>query len=143
MTSVRDEVTDSVAAMAPTKAEKDAVSGVIADISRDLKALMQDEIALAKAEITAETSKIGKGAGMLGGAGLAGLMVVIFLSTALWWALANVMDQSWAALIVAGVWAVIGAVLFIAGRGVLKSISLKPERTLNSIKQIPAAFKAR
>ena len=105
--------------------------------------MVQQEVALAKAEITAEVAKVGKGAGMLVGAAFAGLMVIIFLSTALWWGLANVMDQSWAAVIVAGVWIVIGAVLFVVGRGTLKSIHLKPERTVNSIKQLPTVFQGR
>lgn len=70
-------------------------------------------------------------------------MVIIFLSTAGFWALANLMNPAWAALIVAGVWAVIATVLFVVGRGVFRSISLKPERTLNSIKKIPSALKSR
>ncbi|WP_375489866.1 phage holin family protein [uncultured Jatrophihabitans sp.] len=114
----------------------------MSDIVADVKQLVQQEVELAKAEITSEVSKIGKGAGMFAGAAFAAIMIVIFLSTALWWALANVMDQSWAALIVAGVWTLIAVVLVVVGRGVLKSISLKPERTLNSLKQIPGALKA-
>jgi tetrahydromethanopterin S-methyltransferase subunit D len=143
MTTVRDDMTDLSSSLAPTKEEKDAIGGVLADITKDLKTLAKQELELAKAEMTAEAAKIGKGAGMLGGAGFAALMAVVFLSTALWWALANVMDQSWAALIVAGVWTLIGVVLFVLGRGALKSINLKPERTLNSMKQLPAAFKTR
>lgn len=140
MTAVRTDIPESYA---PTKDEKAAIGSVISDISTDLKTLLRQEVELAKAEIQAEVTKVGKGAGMLGGAGFAGLMVIIFLSTALWWALANVMDQSWAAVIVAGVWAIIAAVLFLSGRATLRSISLKPERTLNSIKQLPGAFKGR
>jgi len=143
MTSVREEVSRLGSDMAPSAEEKQAVSGVVRDITRDVKTLVQQEVALAKAEITGEVSKVGKGAGMLVGAAFAGLMVIIFLSTALWWGLSNIMDQSWAAVIVAAVWAVIGAVLFVVGRGTLKSIHLKPERTLNSIKQLPDVFKGR
>jgi hypothetical protein len=143
VTGVRDDLTNLGSELAPTEEEKAAISRLISDISRDLKALMQQEAELAKAEIKNEVSKVGKGAGMLGGAGLAALMAVVFLSTALWWALANIMDQSWAALIVAVIWIAIGAVLFVVGRGALRSINLKPERTLNSMKQIPTALKGR
>lgn len=143
MTGVRDDLSDLGSQLGPSTQEKEAIRTFVSDVTADLKTLVRQETELAKAEITAEVSKVGKGAGMLGGAGFAGLMTVIFLSTALWWALANLMDQSWAALIVAGVWAVIAAVLFIVGRGVLRSISLKPDRTLNSIKQIPRAFTGR
>lgn len=140
MTGVRDEVADLGSALAPSQQEKEAITGFVRDVTRDLTTLMKQELELAKAEITAETGKIGKGAGMLGGAGFAAFMMVIFLSTALWWGLSNIMDQSWAALIVAALWGLIAAVLFVVGRGTLKSISLKPERTLRSIKQIPSAF---
>ena len=143
MTGVREEVADLGSALAPSQQEKDAISGFVSDVARDVKLLVQQEVALAKAEISAEAGKVGKGAGMLVGAIFAALMMIIFLSTALWWALSNVMDQSWAALIVAGVWALLASLLFVVGRGLLKSISLKPERTLASLKQIPDALKGR
>ena len=148
MTAVRadslgDIGSDAVSGLAPTSDEKAAVGHALSGIASDIKTLLAQEVELAKAEIKAEVGKVGKGAGMLGGAGFAGYMVALFLSIALWWALANLMDQSWAALIVAGLWALIGAVLFVSGRSTLKSISLKPERTLNSLKQLPTAFTGR
>jgi hypothetical protein len=133
---------DGTSTSSVTAAEP-GVGKLLSEISGDVKLLVKQEVELAKAEITAEVGKIGKGAGLLGGAAFAAVMIVIFLSTALWWALANVMDQSWAALIVAAVWTLIALTLFVVGRGVLRSISLKPERTLNSLKKIPGAVKAR
>lgn len=124
-----------------TKTDLQAAKQALTGLSSDLKLLVKQEVELAKAEITAEAGKAGKGAGMLAGAAFAAVMSVLFLSTALSWALANVMDQSWAALIVAGVWSVIAGVLFVAGRGLPKSLSLTPARTLASLKQLPAAFK--
>ena len=143
MTGVRDEVADLGSALAPSQQEKDAISGFVSDVTRDVKLLVQQEVALAKAELSAEVGKAGKGAGMLVGAVFAALMMIIFLSTALWWGLSNIMDQSWAALIVAGLWTLLAGLLLVVGRGLLKSISLKPERTLASLKQIPDALKGR
>jgi hypothetical protein len=120
-----------------------SVGQLIGDISKDLSTLMRQEVELAKAEISTEVSKTAKGAGMLGGAGFAGYMVALFLSIALWWGLANVMDQGWAALIVAVLWGVIGAVLFVVGRGKLRAVRPKPERTVETVKQIPDAVKGR
>jgi hypothetical protein len=110
-------------------------------VSRDFSTLMRQELELAKAEIKTEVTKAGKGAGMLGGAGFAGYMVLLFLSFALWWGLENVMDAGWAALIVAAVWAVIGAVLYVTGRGELRSVNPKPERTVETVSQVPSALK--
>lgn len=138
---LRDEVTGLGGQMPPTGEEKAAVKDFVSDVTRDLKTLVQQEVALAKAEVTAEAGKAGKGAGMLGGAVFAALLAVIFASTAAWWGLAHLVDTSWAALIVAAVWAVIAAVLFVVGRGVLKSISLTPARTIESIKRIPSVLK--
>jgi len=57
-----------------------SVGQLIGDVSRDLSTLMRQEVELAKAEIKTEVAKAGKGAGMLGGAGFAGYMLVLFLS---------------------------------------------------------------
>jgi hypothetical protein len=141
VTAVQDVTAELRDTLAPTDDEKAGIGSMLSDISDDLKTLMRQEVELAKAEIQAEVAKVGKGAGMFAGAAFAGLMVIIFLSTALWWALSNVMDQSWAALIVAALWIVIGAVLFVVGRSTVKSISFTPTRTINSLKQIPAALK--
>lgn len=142
MTAIRDEAVDTVKSLAPTADEKAAL-GLLSDIANDVKLLAAQEVALAKTELTSEVSKVGKAAGMFAGAAFGALMVIVFLSTAAWWGLSNVVDQSWAALIVAGVWMLITAVLALLGRSTMTSVSLKPERTLQSIKRIPAAFQGR
>ncbi|OXM74039.1 MULTISPECIES: phage holin family protein [Amycolatopsis] len=114
-----------------------SVGQLMSNISQDLSTLMRQELELAKTEMKAEAKQAGKGAGMLGGAGFGGYMVMLFLSIALWWALSNVMDQGWAALIVAGVWAVIAAVLFALGRNRMRRVEPVPERTVDSLKQMP------
>jgi hypothetical protein len=118
-----------------------SVGELITDVSRDLSMLMRQELELAKAEVKTEVTKTGKAAGMLGGAGFAGYMVLLFLSIALWWGLANVIDQGWAALIVAVIWAAIGAVLYVTGRNTLRTVHPKPERTVDTVKQVPEALK--
>lgn len=121
--------------------ENVSVGELLGNVSRDLSTLMQQELALAKAEVRAEVTKAGKGAGMLTGAGLAGWFTVLFASIALWWALANVMDAGLAALIVAVVWAVIGVVLYATGRRALRAIDPVPQRTVDTVTQIPDAMK--
>jgi Putative Actinobacterial Holin-X, holin superfamily III len=118
-----------------------SVGELIGEVSRDLSTLMRQELELAKAEIKTEVSKTGKAAGMLGGAGFAGYMVMLFLSIALWWGLENVMDAGWAALIVAAVWGAIGAVLYATGRKTMRTVNPKPERTVDTVQEIPGALK--
>lgn len=120
-----------------------SVGQLIGEVSRDLSTLMRQEVELAKAEVKTEVAKTGKAVGMLGGAGFAGYMVLLFLSIALWWGLSNVMDQGWAALIVGAIWAIIGAVLFATGRSKLRTVNPTPERTVDTVKQVPDALKGR
>jgi hypothetical protein len=118
-----------------------SVGDLVGQVAQDLSTLMRQELELAKAEVKQEMTKTGKAAGMLGGAAFAGYMVLLFGSIALWWGLANVMDQGWAALIVTGIWAVIGAVLFASGRDRMRQVNPKPERTVETVKELPDALK--
>ncbi len=112
---------------------------LISEITSDLSTLMRQEVELAKAEATQSAKRAGKGAGMFGGAGLAGHMVLLFLSIALWWALGDGIGHGWSALIVAVIWAVIGLVLFLLGRREFASIR-GLDRTADSLKKIPNAL---
>jgi hypothetical protein len=112
-----------------------SVGELIGNISDDLTRLFRQEVELAKAELRQEAAKAGKAAGMLGGAGFAGYLAVVLLSFALVFALGNVMDLGWAALIVAAIWGVIGAVLYANGRKKLKTVDPVPHRTVDTIKE--------
>lgn len=120
-----------------------SVGQLVGEVSQDLSMLMRQELALAKAEVKQEALKSGKAAGLYGGAGFAGYMLLLFLSIAVWWGLANVMDEGWAALIVAAVWAVIGAVLYTAGRSRMREVHPAPERTAETLKELPGTLRGR
>jgi uncharacterized membrane protein YqjE len=119
------------------------VGALLGEVTTDLSTLMRQEIELAKAEMKQEAAKTGKAAGMLGGAGFAAYMVALFASITVWWALANVMDEAWAALLVTAAWAVVAAVLAVVGKNKIKEINPKPERTVETLKEVPDALKGR
>jgi nitrate/nitrite transporter NarK len=120
----------------PTASRADASPGQLAaEVAKDVSTLVRQEVALAKAELSREAKKAGTAAGAFGGAGFAGYFVLVFLSLALMYALDSVMPTGWAALIVAGVWAVIAAVLAVVGRSKLKNFNPKPERTIETVKE--------
>jgi len=121
--------------------EGTSVGQLIGEVTKDLSVLMRQELDLAKAELKVEAKKAGQGAGMFGAAGFAGYMVLLFLSLALMWALASVMPAGWAGLIVAAVWAVIGGVAFVMGRSKFRQVNPKPERTVDTLQQVPSALK--
>ncbi|WP_245194750.1 phage holin family protein [Kitasatospora phosalacinea] len=108
---------------------------MIGEIAEDLTGLVRDEINLAKAELKEEAAKAGKAGGMLAGAGYAGHLLVLFVSLTVMFALAHVVDIAWAALIVTALWAAVAAVLYVLGRKRLKDVNLKPERTVETLKE--------
>jgi Putative Actinobacterial Holin-X, holin superfamily III len=120
-----------------------SVGELLSDVSRDLSTLLHQELELAKAELKTEAAKTGKAVGMLGGAGVAGHLVLLFLSAALWAGLSNVMDPGWAALIVAAIWALVGAVLYSTGRARLRTVNPTPERTVQTVREVPGALKGK
>lgn len=121
---------DSVDQVAET-----SIGELIGDISNDLSQLFRQEVELAKVELKQEAAKAGKAGGMLGGAAFAGYLAVVLLSFAVVFALANVMDAGWAALIVAVIWGIVGAVLYSTGRKQLKTVDPVPHRTVDTIKE--------
>ncbi len=122
-----------------TKAANTSLGDLLGEVTRDLSTLIRQEIELAKAELRQSAKRAGTGAGLLGGAGYAGLMVLFFLSVALWWALGYLVGNAWSALIVAGVWAVVGLILFLLGRRQLEAVQGAPQ-TVETIKEMPQAL---
>jgi len=125
---------------AHVKADNASIGELLGDVTRDLSTLMRQEVELAKAELKQTTTRAGKGAGMLAGAGIGGHFVLLFLSLALMWALGAIMALGWAALIVAVIWAIIAAVLASTGRKELKQIKGLPQ-TGETLSEIPPTLK--
>lgn len=113
-----------------------SVGQLIGEVATDLSTLMRKEFELARAELTVEAKKAGKGAGMLGGAGYAGHMLALFASLALSWGIGDLLDSwGWGLVIVAALWGVVAAVLYGKGREQLKRVNPKPEQTVDTLKE--------
>jgi hypothetical protein len=117
-----------------------SLGDLISEVTTDLSTLMRQELELAKAELQQTATRAGKGAGMLGGAAVAGYFVLLFVSIALWWAIGTATGLGWSAVIVAVIWAVVGAVLAAMGRKSLRSVRGLP-KTADTVKKIPDALK--
>jgi uncharacterized membrane protein YqjE len=118
-----------------TGADGRSVGDIVGDIASDLSTLVKQELELAKTEIRTEATKAGKGAGLLGGAGVTGHMALLFLSLTLMFLLDMWMPIVLAALIVTAVWAVVAAVLAAKGRQELKTVDPKLETTQRTLKE--------
>ena len=105
-------------------------------LSDETTTLVRREIDLAKAELAEKGRKAGIGAGMFGGAGLFGIGAFAALTTCLIAALDSAMPLWLAALIVAVVYTVIGAVLALTGKGKVQEAGpLVPEQAIESTKE--------
>jgi hypothetical protein len=129
-----------VPSQAELKAETLSLGDLMGDVTRDISTLMRQEVELAKAELKESASKAGKGAGMYGGAGIAGHFTLLFLSVALMFALSNLIGLGWSAVVVAVIWAIIAAVLAAKGKKDMQQVRGMPQ-TAETIKEIPPTLK--
>ena len=126
---------------AQAKAESSSLGDLLGQVTQDMSTLMRQEVELAKVELKQSASRAGKGAGMFGGAAIAGYFVLLFLSVALWYALGTTaIGFGWSAVIVAVIWAIIAAVLAARGRSEMKKIKGLPQ-TSETLQEIPQTIK--
>jgi hypothetical protein len=126
---------------AEDKAARTSLGTLLGEVMKDMSTLFRQEVALAKAEITDSGKKAGKGAGLFGGAGVAGHFVLLFLSIALWWGLGDLIESfGWSAVIVAVLWAIVAVILALQGKKEFQKIKGAPQ-TAETIKEIPETFK--
>jgi uncharacterized membrane protein YqjE len=124
-----------------SNADDPTIGRLVADASRDISALLQSEIRLAKSELKVSAKAGGIGAAMLLIAGFLGLMIIILLSIAgAYFLTMTGLDPAWAFLIVAGAYLLLAVLL--VGFGILKLKKIRaPEKTIATAKEIPAALK--
>ncbi len=109
---------------------------LLKELSDHTTVLVQQEIALAKAELAEKGKKAGIGAGMFGGAGLFGVFAFAALTTCIIAVLESPLSLWLAALIVAVVYAVVAGVLALQGRNKVKqAVPPVPEQATESVKE--------
>jgi len=112
-----------------------SVGELFKEFTADISTLMRKEIELARIELKDEVGKGARAGGMLGATALAGYMALLMASFAAAWGLAAVMPTGWAFLIVAVVYGIVAAVLYSKGRRELRQMQLKPEQTIETLKE--------
>jgi uncharacterized membrane protein YqjE len=113
----------------------ESVGALISGLIKDIQELVRGEILLAKTELKEDAAAAGKGVGYLVAGGLVGLVAFAFVALAAA-ALLDKWMQTWIAVaIVAVALALIAAILAMSGKGKLSAGNLKPEQTIESLKE--------
>lgn len=132
-------VTTSGVPPVPVREER-SIGELMGDVTRDLSVLVRQELDLAKAELRESAKQAGKGSGLLAGAGVAGFLLLLFISIAAWWGLGYLIGNAWSGLVVAVVWGAVAAVLVSSGRSELARVRGLPA-TAETVSKIPNALK--
>ncbi len=124
-------------------ADEPTIGRLVADASRDISALVQSEIALAKTELKVSVKSGGIGAGLFAVVAFLALLLIILLSiTVAYFLTMTGLHPAWAFLIVSGFYLLVMVVLTIVGIRLIKKVSA-PEQTITTAKAIPSALKGR
>ena len=122
-------------AESPEDPRERPIGELVKDLSQQTSTLVRKEIELAQAELQQKGKIAGKGAGMLGGAAVAGLLALGALTAALVALLDKAMATWVAALIVMALWAIVALVLAKSGQKALKSATPPVPQTVETVKE--------
>jgi uncharacterized membrane protein YqjE len=121
--------------MSDQQLRDNSIGDLLKQLSQDTSTLVRQEMALARAELTEQGKRAGTGAGMLGGAGVAGLLTLGALTATVIGVLDTAMAFWLAALIVTVVWAAITGVLALQGRNKIKEAGPPAPQTVETVKE--------
>ena len=111
------------------------IGELVKDLASQTSTLVRQEIQLAQAEVTQKGKLAGKGAGLLAGAAVFGLLALIALTAALITLLDRAMDTWIAAVIVMALWAIVALVLAKAGQKSLQQATPPAPQTVETVKE--------
>ena len=111
------------------------IGELVKDLAGQTSTLVRQEIQLAQAEISTKGKLAGRGAGMLAGAAVFGLLALGALTAALIALLDNWMATWVAALIVMVLWLIVAFVLAKAGQKALQQATPAAPQTVETVKE--------
>ncbi len=125
----------------PVAAEEPTIGKLVADASRDISSLIQNEIALAKSELKVSFKNGGVGAGLFATAGFLSLLAIIMLSVAFAYFLSMTgLHLAWCFLIVFGAYLLLAGLLAFVGVRQVKKVRA-PERAIRQAQETKQLLK--
>ncbi len=111
------------------------MGAILGELLKDLQTLVRGEIALARAEVREDLAAAGKGVASLAVALIFGLTGFIFLMLAATYVL-HLWVRMWiAAGIVGGALVLLALIFAMSGKKKLSAANLKPDQTIDSLKE--------
>ncbi len=131
-----------MSAVERTPGSGDSMGDLVTRASGQISALVREEMQLARAELTQKGRRFGRGGGLLGGAGLVGVLALQALVAAGVAGLALALPVWASALVVGAVLGAVAAVMGVAGRKQIgRAVPPVPEQTVESVKADVAEIK--
>jgi hypothetical protein len=145
MTDIAPSATELRGRPAAAEQEREKpIADLLRELADETSTLVRQEMALARAELTAKAREAGVGAGMVGGAGVMALAAAGAFTAFLIALLAKAMPVYGAALLVTVIEAAAAAVLAINGRNrISRGTPPVPEQTVETVKEDVAWAKTR
>jgi hypothetical protein len=135
---------DSSQTTGRTATEDKSLGELVATATRDLSLLVHKEVELAKAEIKQDVAAAGKGAGLFGGAGFAGLFALIFLSISAAYGISALgVPLGCGFFAVGALYLIAAAVLALTGKKKISQMSPPAEKTIQTVKDDVEMLKSR
>jgi uncharacterized membrane protein YqjE len=119
----------------PSDLKERSVGELLKELSTETSTLVRKEMELARAELQQQGKRAGKGAGLLGGAGVTALLALGSLTATVIALLDTAMETWLAALIVTVIWGVIAGVLALQGRNKLQDATPPAPQTVETLKE--------
>jgi hypothetical protein len=127
--------------LGPSEPAEPSLGQLFAAASRDLTALVHNEIELAKAELRSDAKHAAIGGAFFGVGGYLALLASVLLSIAAAYGLVALgLAPGWAFLIIGGAYLLLAGLFVLVGKRQVTRVK-PPERTIRSTKQSIAALK--
>ena len=115
--------------------QRESMGELLGQLANNSAALVRDEIDLAKQEMSEKLTRFRSGVIITGIGALIGLVAILTLCAAAVIGLGNYVGPGYSALIIGAALALIGGVIAFAGISKLKQMSLKPEKTIETLQE--------
>jgi uncharacterized membrane protein YqjE len=114
---------------------RESFGELLGQVASNSAALVRDEIALAKQEMSEKVAELRSGVVLIGIGAVVALVGTLALIAAAIIGLGYWIGPGWSALIIGGLLTLAGAIAAVSGIGRLKRTNLKPEQTIETLEE--------